>query len=59
VEKRYNDFFMNNTGIPAAAQRKVEQIMFKAAAYKKEGKYGKCLKQVNNVSNKLGFFEGR
>ncbi len=59
VEKRYDDFFMNNTGIPPAAQRKVDQVMFKAVAFKKEGKYGKCLKQVKNVSKKLEFFEGR
>ncbi len=59
VEKRYDDFFMNNTGIPPAAQRKVDQVMFKAAAYQKEGKYWKCRKQVKNVSKKLEFFEGR
>jgi hypothetical protein len=59
VEKRYDDFFMNTTGIPAAAQRKVDQIIFKAEAFKKEGKYKKCLKQVKNVSKKLEFFEGR
>ncbi len=59
VEKRYEDFFMNNTGIPPAAQRSVEQIMFKAEAYKKEGKYGKCRKQVKKVGKKLEFFEGR
>ena len=59
VEKRYDDFFMNNTGIPPAAQRKVDQVMFKAVAFKKEGKYGKCLKQVKKVSQKLEFYEGR
>ena len=59
VEKRYDGFQMNNTGIPAAAQRKVEQIMSKAESYLKEGKYGKCRKEVKKVSKKLEFFEGR
>lgn len=59
VEKRYNDFFMNNTGIPPGAQRTVERAFFRAEAYSKEGKYKKCRNQIKKVSKKLEFFEGR